>query len=396
MVLIKHPLPALNSTPSFNISSSLALISQSYYLIPMAPPPTASISSSEPPNLHASDIGSIKSFAESNGVSPIRFSYYSIAEPQDDVADHLASSIPIVDFSLLNSHDPQLHADAVFRLGKACAEWGFFMLTNHGISEKLMEEVTSKAHEFHNFPVEEKKEFVDKGPLAPTRHGTSFFPEAEKVHHWRDYLKVITLPEFNFSHKPPSFKEVGYDYSRKIRAVARTLLQGISESLGLETPAIVEATGFDSGLQIFTVNLYPLCPQPELALGMPPHSDHGLLTLLCQNGIGGVQIKHDWVNVDPLPNCLIVNAADQLEAVSNGKYKSILHRAVLNNKDTRISLGLANGSELEKEIGPAPELLEEEGPLFKNIKYKDYFQVQQQSSLADKSGLDEIRVNHQN
>ncbi|XP_028806771.1 flavanone 3-dioxygenase 2-like [Neltuma alba] len=364
----------------------------------MAPPPTASISLSGPPKLHASEIGSIKAFAESNRGSAIPSSYYSIGEPLDDVADHLASSIPVIDFSLLTSADPQLHANAVSRLGNACSEWGFFMLTNHGITEKLMEEVMSKAHEFHNLPVEEKKEFADKGPLAPIRHGTSFHPQAEKVHYWRDYLKVITLPEFNFPHKPPGFKEVAYDYSRKIRAVARTLLQGISESLGLEPTAIVESTGFDSGLQIFAVNLYPPCPQPELALGMPPHSDHGLLTLLYQNGIGGLQVKHDgkWVNVDPLPNCLIVNTGDQLEAVSNGKYKSILHRAVLNNKDTRISLVLVNGPELEKEIGPAPELLEKEEPLYKNIKYKDYFQVQQQRRFADKSGLDEIRINPPN
>ncbi|KAK4277556.1 hypothetical protein QN277_015536 [Acacia crassicarpa] len=365
----------------------------------MAPPPTVSVSSSEPPKLHASDIGSIKAFADSNGLSPIPSSYYSIVEARDDVADHLASSIPVIDFSLLTSDHPQIHADAVSQLGKACADWGFFMVTNHGISEKLMEEVMNKAHEFHNLPVEEKKEFGDKGPWAPIRHGTSFFPQAEKVHFWRDYLKLITSPQFNFPHKPPGFKEVAYDYSRKIRAVARTLLQGISESLGLESKALEDCTGFDSGLQVFAVNLYPPCPQPELALGMPPHTDHGLLTLLYQNEIGGLQVKHDgkWVNVNPLPNCLIANVADQLEAVSNGKCKSILHRAVLNNRNTRISIPLVNGPEVEKEIGPASELLEKEEPLYKTIKYRDYFQLQQEIRFnADKGALDEIRLNRQN
>ncbi|XP_028790023.1 flavanone 3-dioxygenase 2-like [Neltuma alba] len=366
----------------------------------MAPAATPTISSSEPPKLHASDIGSIKAFAESNGDSPIPSSYYSIVEARDDVADDLASSFPVIDFSLLTSDDPQLHAHAVTQLGNACAEWGFFMLTNHGISENLMEEVMSKSHEFHNLPTEEKKEFADKGPLAPIRHGTSFYPEAELFHYWRDYLKVITLPEFNFPHKPPGFKEVAYDYSRKIRAVARTLLKGISESLGLEPMAIVESTGFDSGLQIFAVNLYPPCPQPDLALGMPPHTDHGLLTLLYQNGIGGLQVKHDgkWVNVNPLPNCLIVNTADQLEAVSNGRYKSIWHRAVLNNKDTRLSIVLANGPELEKEIAPAAELVErEEATMYKKMKYRDYFsKVQQLTGLVNTSRLDKVGINPQN
>ncbi|KAI9076251.1 hypothetical protein K1719_041824 [Acacia pycnantha] len=65
---------------------------------------------------------------------------------EHNVVDHLASSIPAIDFSLLTSDMPQLHTDAVSQLGKACAEWGFFMVMNHGISEKLVEKVVNKAH----------------------------------------------------------------------------------------------------------------------------------------------------------------------------------------------------------------------------------------------------------
>lgn len=356
------------------------------------------ISSSEPPKVHASDISSIKAFAESNRDSPIPSTYYSLTEPRDDVADDLAASIPVIDFSLLTSHDPQIHAKAVQELGKACAQWGFFMLTNYGIPDNLMEDVMKKSQEFHDMPLEEKEEFADKGPFTPIRHGTSFFPQAEKVHYWRDYLKVITSPEFNFPHKPPGYKELAFEYSQKIKVVARNLLQGISESLGLESNGIIDSTGFDSGLQVFAVNLYPPCPQPDLALGMPPHSDHGFLTLLAQNGIGGLQVNHDdkWVNVNPLPKCLIVNTGDQLEVVSNGRYRSVLHRAILNNRETRISVVLVNGPALDKEVGPAPKLLEKEKPLFKSIKYQDYFEVQQKTRFASKTGLVDIRLNAQN
>ncbi|KAJ4716838.1 protein DMR6-LIKE OXYGENASE 2-like [Melia azedarach] len=103
-----------------------------------------------------------------------------------------------------------------------------------------------------------------------------------------------------------------------------------------------EALNLDSGLQIMTVNLYPPCPQPELAVGMPPHSDHGLLTLLTQNGIAGLQVLHNekWVNVNALPYSFLVNTGDHIEILSNGKYKSVLHRAIVNNKTTRISLAI--------------------------------------------------------
>lgn len=355
------------------------------------------ITSSERTKVHTSNISCIKAFAESNGTSLIPSNYHSLTEPDDniiDVTEELAASIPVIDFSLLTSDDPQIHTKTVHKLAKACSEWGFFMLTNHGIPESLMEELVKKSHEFHDLPVEEKKEFGDNGePFSPIRHGTSFHPPSESVHFWRDYLKVLTSPQFNFPHKPPGYREVAFEYSQKITCVARKLIQGISESLGLESNSIIESSGFDSGLQIMAVNLYPPCPQPHLALGLPAHSDVGFLTFLIQNGIGGLQVKHEgkWVNVNPIPNCLVVNIGDQLEAVSNGRYESVLHRAILNNKDTRISLVVVNGPAEDRDVGPAPELLQKEKPLFKSIKYRDYFLVQQKSRLSDERALDQVR-----
>lgn len=81
--------------------------------------------------------------------------------------------------------------------------------------------------------------------------------------------------------------------------------------------------------------------------------------------------------------------------MSNGRYSSVLHRATLNNTDTRISVAVVNGPAQDKEIGPAPELLEKEKPLYKSIKYQDYYQIQQKTQLVDKSGLDQIRLNAQ-
>ncbi|KAF5195975.1 hypothetical protein FRX31_014436 [Thalictrum thalictroides] len=65
---------------------------------------------------------------------------------------------------------------------------------------------------------------------------------------------------------------------------------------------------------------------------MSHHSDHGLLV---QNKTGGLQVNHigKWINVHASPNTIIVNTADYLERLSNGKHKSVLHRALVNNKN---------------------------------------------------------------
>lgn len=95
----------------------------------------------------------------------------------------------------------------------------------------------------------------------------------------------------------------------------KELLKGVSESLGLVPCYLEKASELETGLQILIANLYPRCPQPELAMGLPPHSDHGLLTVLIQNNVGGLQLKHNgkWVLVNPLPNSFLVNTGDQLE-----------------------------------------------------------------------------------
>nr|BAO27779.1 F3H2 protein [Reaumuria trigyna] len=305
-------------------------------------------------------------------------------------------SIPIIDFSLLVSDDPDERSRMIEELGKACRNWGFFMVVNHGVGVDLMQAILDDCNEFFNLTTEEKLEFQGKHVLDPIRYGTSFNASVEKSYFWRDFLKAFVHPLFNFPNKPPGFSELANEYCSKIRRLTNELLKGISASLGLEPSYIAKALNLESSLQIFITNYYPPCPEPELAIGIAPHSDHGILTLLIQNGIGGLQIMHDgrWVEVNPISNSLLVNTGDHLEILSNGKYKSVLHRAVVNNKATRISLAVADGPSLDAIVSPAPELLDSEENLakYRPMKYKEYLVAQQSNPISGKSALDRVRI----
>ncbi|MBA0754541.1 hypothetical protein Gogos_021778 [Gossypium gossypioides] len=175
----------------------------------------------------------------------------------------------------------------------------------------------------------------------------------------------------------------------------KEIVRGISESLGLEDKYIEKASSLENCLQIMVANLYPPCPQPELAMGLAAHTDHGLLTLLIQNDTVGLQVLHKdkWVNIHPIPNSFLVNIGDHIEILSNGKYKSVLHRAVVNGRDVRISIALAHGPAADVAVNPAPMLLEDgQNPLaYPAIKYKEYVELQQSSMLDGKSYLVHIR-----
>ncbi|CAI9765384.1 unnamed protein product [Fraxinus pennsylvanica] len=190
--------------------------------------------------------------------------------------------------------------------------------------------------------------------------------------------------------------ELLLEYCERTQNLLRKLVRGISESLGLEEYEMEKTLNLDSSFQIFIANYYPPCPQPQLALGMPPHSDHGLLTLLIENQVGGLQIQHkgEWLNVNALPNSILVNTGDHLEIFSNGKYKSVLHKAIVNNKNTRISIAMANGPSLDTIVCPSSKLVENEGcaPAYIPMKYKDFLFSQQNNLLDGKSILDRVKI----
>jgi len=113
------------------------------------------------------------------------------------------------------------------------------------------------------------------------------------------------------------------EYTRTSREVVGELLKGICGSLGIEENYIHKRLKVELGTQLLIANLYPPCPKPELTMGLPAHTDHGLLTLLLQNHLGGLQIQHKgkWIPVNPLPNSFLVNTGDHLEVKQNSQLR---------------------------------------------------------------------------
>ena len=73
---------------------------------------------------------------------------------------------------------------------------------------------------------------------------------------------------------------------------------------------------------------YPPCPEPDRTFGLVDHTDPGILAVLIQDKIGGLQVKsmrdECWVDVKPIPGALVVNVGDLLQVCSLSKPRSLV------------------------------------------------------------------------
>lgn len=309
----------------------------------------------------------------------------SVKSPTPDII------IPIIDMKkfLDNNHVEE----EMLKFHMACQDWGFFQLINHGVPHPLIEGIKGLSHEFFKLPLEEKQKYALK-PNGVEGYGQQFV-SGDHTLDWGDmmFVKVMPMKQRDMSYwptKPENFRKILDAYSLEIKKVATKLLTLMAQNLNLKPHYFNENFGEDSRMSL-RMNYYPPCPQPELVLGVQPHSDAGGLTLLVQDyDREGLNIKKEgsWISVKPIPNAFIVNIGDILEIMSNGRYKSIMHRVLTNRERERLSIAAFYSPSYSAEIGPAPDLVDQSQnpPLYKTLSHAQFLR----HLLVDKPHLKRV------
>ncbi|KAG8378227.1 hypothetical protein BUALT_Bualt08G0115800 [Buddleja alternifolia] len=270
-------------------------------------------------------------------------------------------AIPVIDFSKIEGEEK---AKTLAQIANCCEEWGFFQLINHGISDELLERVKKVASECYkherepNFenskPVQLLNELIEKKSDG----------KVENVD-WEDVFLLSDENDDEWPSKTLGFKQTMKEYRVELKKLAIKVMEVMDENLGLPKGYINNAFqgGEDDEDAAFfgtKVSHYPPCPHPDKVNGLRAHTDAGGVILLFQDDeVSGLQILKDgvWIDVQPIKNAIVINTGDQIEVLSNGRYKSVWHRVLAMPDGNRRSIASFYNPSYKATIEPAPGLV---------------------------------------
>ncbi|KAH7314860.1 hypothetical protein KP509_21G024600 [Ceratopteris richardii] len=342
-------------------------------------------------------------FTPPSSILPDAYIWPEQDRPSSIPDDNEASSrteIPIIDMA----DDEQT---LIRNLANACESWGVFYIVNHGVPAELLNNVREKALELFSLPPSTKMralrrdgsfEGFGKAPIS------KFFDSLM----WSEGFTMMGYPTSSISDTTSKlcpdgnnkFRGVFEEFDCAARRVAGRLLRVIMAGLGVrhgdeEQHDVEKESVTRSALQL---NYYAPCDQAHMTMGLPAHTDSTCLTLLHQGLVPGLEVLHpsrcSWTPVPPLsaaPSSLVVHVGDMLQVISNGKYKSIVHRAIVNKTKARLSIVSLCFPSSNATIAPSEAAVgTSKGgrSLYKPFKWEEFMQAKSKYFMA---ALDNFR-----
>jgi isopenicillin N synthase-like dioxygenase len=153
----------------------------------------------------------------------------------------------------------------------------------------------------------------------------------------------------------PGFRETVLSYVDALTELGHALMRGIALSLGLEAGYFHDRYMTDP-LVLFRIFRYPPVPpqEGEPQWGVGEHTDYGMLTILMQDDVGGLQVKtsRGWTDAPPVPGSFVCNIGDMLDRMTRGLYRSTPHRVVNVSGRERFSFPFFFDPGWDARVGP--------------------------------------------
>eukprot|EP00127_Corallochytrium_limacisporum_P000006 Clim_evm6s1 gene=Clim_evmTU6s1 len=263
---------------------------------------------------------------------------------------------------------------------------GFMCVKNHGIDLYLKERMEFLSRKFFHLPKEVKQKYAEKQffrgwiPYCSEVVGNGEYRDIKESYLppvWPSDLQDLWVEEI------PEFKPTLNLYMDSVRECGVKMNKLMALSLGLDEDYFNRElfwNGIGYGNELVRLNYYPENQYSDSSrgtYGLGEHTDFGWLTFLGFDGKRGLEIQRpdgSWfMPVNVTREMLIINLGDFVKRLTNGRYRSTLHRVHNPDGKERVSFPIFFNPNYNVIGKPIEKLLEPgEKPLYEPMTFGEH------------------------
>ena len=254
--------------------------------------------------------------------------------------------LPVLDVSgFLHSADAAEGIRFVDSLRAACHGPGFCYLVGHGVPEALNAQVMTATRRFFALPEAERRAIAIGN--SPHFRGYTILGDerTQGRQDWRDQIDIgpeepaLVLgaddPPWLRLRGPnqwpaalPELKVTVTEWMASMHRLAGSLMRATALALGQSADWFEDATSPNPYTRLKIIRYPAQPPRGDTGQGLGLHQDSGLLSLVLQDGAGGLQVETPGGLIDatPKPGAFVMNLGEMLQAASNGYFRATPHR----------------------------------------------------------------------
>jgi isopenicillin N synthase-like dioxygenase len=255
------------------------------------------------------------------------------------------AGLPVLDLSRFGSEESG-QARFLADLRTAAREVGFFYVIGHGVPEALNAAVLDQARALFALPEEQKLAIEMVNSPHFRGYNRAGFEYTRGKPDWREQIDIGAEeapvppgegPAYLRLKGPnqwpaalPDFEPVVLDWQERVTEVLVRLLRAFALALD-QSPDAFAPIYDGSPHKLLKLIRYPGRTAEDAEQGVGAHKDSGLLSLILQDGHGGLQVEAAdgrWIDAAPRAGAFVVNIGELLELAADGYLKATVHRVI--------------------------------------------------------------------
>jgi isopenicillin N synthase-like dioxygenase len=248
----------------------------------------------------------------------------------------MSNLIPELSFKDIERGD----SSSISLLKDALENHGFFSITQHGLSQELIDNCYKSSKEFFDLDYEIKNTYSSVGSKGARGYTPKGIETAvgEKIADQKEFWHHGPVIDDSYDQKIPENLSIAHikdfntnfdDLYNELHKIGVRILSILSLSLGLDQSYFFPWV--EKGNSLLRSIHYPPVDSNLNPHRARAHEDINLITLLIGAAEGGLEVKSkdgSWIKVAPSSEAIVCNIGDMMQLVTDHKLKSTTHRVI--------------------------------------------------------------------